>query len=89
MGAVAKREYYLVFLCDNWKTAASFSLCGMTSSLVFLKRKLITMLRNNVIEGEAEQIWKAEAIHELNDCVVYAYIQAVRNGEFNTDGCGL
>lgn len=72
-----KREYYVLFSCDEWKSTSSMEFIG-----VFCEGKLRKILKKKIkknefeLELDIEQLDKGD-IYTIDNCLTYGYIKKI------------
>lgn len=89
----AKKQIFVLFRCDVWKSKSSMSMCGATTSATKLKRMVISEIKaKNLVFGDEEdsisaqvkafrEAFKKESPLEINNQLVYGYIESANDGE--------
>lgn len=76
-----KRQYYVLFTCDEWKSYASMSLVG-----VFTLTKLRKVVKRRIKKGDFEygrDIKEIDEIdgNEIDKLLTYGFIQSIELNE--------
>jgi hypothetical protein len=86
---VTKRNVYLLFTCDAWKSNSSNRLVGIFLNFKRTKAAIRSLVKNKVVELEEGYSIKDISdwtVAEINNNIKYLYLYEGYNGEFQSNG---